>query len=117
MAIATPLTDRLHIAHPVLLAPMDVVADAKLTVAVGAAGGLGLLGGGYGDEAWLVRELDLLAGWGGRFGVGFITWSMARQPKLLDLALERKPAAVILRQDEMTGTPGTHFRAISSGRS
>jgi nitronate monooxygenase len=28
--------------------------------------------------------------------VGFITWSMAKQPKLLDLALERKPAAVVL---------------------
>lgn len=96
MSIRTPLTERLGIAHPILLAPMDVVADARLTVAVSAAGGLGILGGGYGDEQWLARELDLLANSQTRFGVGFITWSMAKQPKLLDLALERKPAAVML---------------------
>jgi nitronate monooxygenase len=96
MPIKTPLTKRLGISHPILLAPMDVVADARLTSAVSAAGGLGILGGGYGNEQWLARELDLLAGFQARFGVGFITWSMAKQPKLLDLALERKPAAVML---------------------
>jgi nitronate monooxygenase len=96
MPLDTPLTRRLGIAHPVLLAPMDLVADARLTAAVSAAGGLGLLGGGYGDERWLVRELDALGRSGERFGVGFITWSMAKQPKLLDIALERRPAAVML---------------------
>ena len=96
MRIATTLTKRLAIAHPVLLAPMDLVADARLAAAVSAAGGLGILGGGYGDEAWLTRELDLLAAAKARFGVGFITWSMAKQPTLLDLALERKPAAIML---------------------
>jgi nitronate monooxygenase len=94
--VATPLTRRLDIDHPILLAPMDLVSDAQLTAAVSAAGGLGILGGGYGDETWLVRELDALATLGGRFGVGFITWSMARTPKLLDLALERQPVAVML---------------------
>ena len=29
-------------------------------------------------------------------GVGFITWSMARRPKLLDMVLERRPPAVML---------------------
>ncbi len=96
MPCATPLRDLLHIAHPILLAPMDLVADARLAAAVSTAGGLGLLGGGYGDAAWLERELDRLAEARVRFGVGFITWSLARQPQLLDLALERKPAAVML---------------------
>lgn len=96
MPITTPLTERLQIIHPILLGPMDAVADARLTAAVSDAGGLGILGGGYGDEQWLVRELDLLGQSGGRFGVGFITWSMARQPKLLDIALERQPAALML---------------------
>jgi nitronate monooxygenase len=96
MAIRTLLTARLGIAHPVLLAPMDLVADACLTSAVSAAGGLGILGGAYGDERWLSRELDILADSRARFGVGFITWSMAKQPKLLDLALERNPAVVML---------------------
>lgn len=96
MSIETPLTKRLGISHPILLAPMDVVADARLTAAVSAAGGLGILGGGYGEEQWLVRELDLLSRSALRFGVGFITWSMAKQPKLLELVLERRPAAVLL---------------------
>lgn len=96
MSLETSLTKLLGISHPILLAPMDVVADARLTAAVSAAGGLGILGGGYGDEHWLARELDLLGQSRARFGVGFITWSMTKQPKLLDLALERKPAAVML---------------------
>ncbi|HZD39656.1 MAG TPA: nitronate monooxygenase [Terriglobales bacterium] len=91
MSIGTTLTNLLGIAHPILLAPMDLVSDARLTAAVSAAGGLGILGGGYGDEGWLVRELGLLQETQTRFGVGFITWSMAKQPKLLDLVLERKP--------------------------
>lgn len=96
MRLSTPLTARLAIKHPLLLAPMDVVSDAQLAAAVSKAGGLGILGGGYGNEQWLTRELDVLANSGERFGVGFITWSMAKQPKLLDIALERKPAAVML---------------------
>ncbi len=96
MPISTLLTKRLGITHPVLLAPMDVVADGRLTAAVSEAGGLGILGGGYGEQEWLSRELDILAGRKARFGVGFITWSLAKQPKLLDLVLERKPAAVML---------------------
>ena len=96
MPIRTLLTERLGISHPILLAPMDVVADARLTSAVSAAGGLGILGGAYGDEQWLSRELDILSNSRARFGVGFITWSMAKQSKLLDLVLERKPAVVML---------------------
>ena len=87
---------------------MDVVADARLTAAVSAAGGLGILGGGYGDEQWLSRELDILANSRARFGVGLITWSMAKQSKLLDLVLERKPAAVMLSY----GDPGPFVERI-----
>jgi nitronate monooxygenase len=96
MPLQTALTERLSIRHPLLLAPMDLVADARLTAAVSAAGGLGLLGGGYGEAAWLERELAALAKLGQRFGVGFITWSLAKQPALLDRALERGPVAVML---------------------
>jgi nitronate monooxygenase len=96
MSITTPITMLLGIKHPILLAPMDLVADGRLVAAVDAAGGFGILGGGYGDENWLARELDVLEGAKGRFGVGFITWSMAKQPQLLELALERKPVAVML---------------------
>jgi nitronate monooxygenase len=96
VSISTSITKLLGISHPILLAPMDLVADARLTAAVTAAGGFGILGGGYGDEQWLTRELDLLEQANTRFGVGFITWSMAKQPNLLELALERRPTAVVL---------------------
>ena len=106
MAIHTALTDTLDIRHPVLLAPMDLVADGKLAAAVSSAGGFGILGGGYGDETWLKKELDVAGK--ARVGVGFITWSMARQPRLLDVTLERKPAAVMLS----FGDPAPHADRI-----
>ena len=94
MTISTRLTELLRVEHPIMLAPMDVVADGKLAATVSKAGGFGIIGGGYGNEAWLARELD--AAGDARIGVGFITWSMAKNPRLLDIALERKPAAIML---------------------
>ena len=87
MPISTRLTELPGVQHPILLAPMDLVSDSRLAVAVSRAGGFGILGGGYGDETWLAREMDAVRD--ARVGVGFITWSMAKRPGLLDLALER----------------------------
>lgn len=99
MPISTQLTERLGVTHPIMLAPMDLVADGKLAATVSRAGGFGIIGGGYGDEAWLTREMD--AAGNARIGVGFITWSMAKTPRLLDLVLDRKPAAVMLSFGEV----------------
>ena len=49
---------------------------------VSHAGGLGLLGGGYGDDGWIDREW-MRAG-NARIGCGFITWSLAEHPELLE---------------------------------
>lgn len=84
----------LGVKHPILLAPMDLVSDGRLAAEVSRAGAFGIIGGGYGEENWLKRELD--AAGDARIGIGFITWSVARKPHLLDLALERKPVAIIL---------------------
>jgi nitronate monooxygenase len=94
MAFRNRVTALLGIAHPVLLAPMDVVADGKLAAAVSAAGGLGLIGGGYGEAEWLERAFT--AAGNARVGCGFITWSLAKQPELLDRALDHAPAAIML---------------------
>ena len=94
MAIRTRLTERLGIEHPILLAPMGNVSGGALAAAVSAAGGLGLIGGGYGDRGWLEREIA--AAGNARVGCGFITWSLAKQPELLDLALDHRPAAIML---------------------
>ncbi len=94
MPIHTPLCDLLKIKHPLLLAPMAGVSGGALAAAVSQAGGIGLIGGGYGDADWLERELN--AARDARIGVGFITWSLVRQPHLLDIALDRDPAALML---------------------
>jgi nitronate monooxygenase len=96
MSISTALTALLGIQHPVLLAPMDVVSGARLTAAVSRAGGFGILGGGYGEKAWLEAETKKLKGTPAPFGIGFITWSLAKQPELLDVALSGRPRAIML---------------------
>jgi nitronate monooxygenase len=96
MSISTSLTALLGIRHPILLAPMDVIAGARLVAAVSHAGGFGILGGGYGERAWLEAETEKLKGMRSPFGVGFITWSLARQPELLDVALRARPRAIML---------------------
>src|ERR1700730_11106807 len=86
----------LGIRHPILLAPMDVVPGARRTEAVSNTGGFGILGGGYGEHAWLERETAKLKQASAPFGIGFITWSLAKQPELLDVALNAQPRAMML---------------------
>lgn len=108
MRLSTALTRMLGIDHPIVSAPMDVVAGGELAAAVSTAGGLGLIGGGYGDAEWLTRQFDLAAG--SPVGCGFITWSLAQQPQVLDLTLQRGPVAVMLS----FGDPGIFADTIKS---
>src|SRR3954468_17372665 len=88
------ITAVLGIQKPLVLAPMGSVSGGALAAAVSHAGGLGLIGAGYGDAQWMRREFEQAKG--ARVGIGSIPWSLARQPALLDFALERKPCAVML---------------------
>ena len=92
--ISNRLTRTLDIRHPIVSAPMAFAAGGALAAAVSAAGGLGLIGGGYGDSTWLDEQFAVAAGC--RVGVGFITWSLRKSPSLLTDALKRGPAAVML---------------------
>jgi nitronate monooxygenase len=95
MAIRTVLTDRLGIVHPIVLAPMGGVAGGRLAAAVSNAGGLGLVGGGYGDPSWLRAELDLVSRSTERpWGVGLITWHATSEA--IALALEYRPRVFML---------------------
>lgn len=94
MAIETRLTKMFGIRHPIILAPMDPASGGALAAAVTAGGGLGLIGGGYGNREHLEAEFALAGNQ--RVGCGFITWSMAQDLSLLDFALERRPAAMML---------------------
>jgi nitronate monooxygenase len=93
--IETALTRRFGLRHPIVLAPMGGVAGGRLAAAVTNAGGLGLVGGGYGDPAWLRTELALASGTArGPWGVGLITW--AANHDVVALALEHRPHAFML---------------------
>lgn len=93
-SLATRLTLALGLRHPVLSAPMAFAGGGTLAAAVTRAGGLGLIGGGYGDPSWLEEQFAATAGT--RVGVGFITWSLRKSPSLLTDVLRHRPAAVML---------------------
>jgi nitronate monooxygenase len=92
--LKTRLTERLGLRYPIISAPMAFAAGGRLAAAVSTAGGLGLIGGGYGDADWLTQEFR--AAGNQPVGCGFITWSLHRQPSLLDLALSNNPKAILL---------------------
>ena len=94
----TRLTEAFGIRHPVLCAPMALITGGRLAAAVSRAGGLGILGGGYagilGGEPDLGQELTHVHGQ--KFGIGFISWALARAPRLLDEGLVHSPYCVFL---------------------
>jgi nitronate monooxygenase len=92
--IETALTRLLGIEHPILLAPMGSAAGGKLAAAVTHAGGLGLVGSGYASTTAIKKELAEAGN--ARVGIGFILWALDRNPTALDVALDARPAAVML---------------------
>ncbi|MEV6590108.1 nitronate monooxygenase [Streptomyces acidicola] len=95
MALSTAFTEMFGVRYPIALAPMGGSAGGALTAAVSRAGGLGLLGGGYGDAQWLDRELPIVSeGTDKPWGVGFLTWAI--DVGAVERALEHGPRAVML---------------------
>jgi nitronate monooxygenase len=95
--------------YPIMLAPMAFSSGGELAAAVSNAGGLGMVGGGYGERGWLTRELDIVrAKARGKWGVGLITWKTTEE--LVGLALEYKPSAFFLS----FGDPAKFARQIKS---
>ncbi len=95
MAIRTALTEAFGLEYPIVLAPMASVSGGSLASAVSNAGGLGLVGGGYGDPDWLREELSLVQAQTARpWGVGLITW--ATTPETVQLALSYEPHTFML---------------------
>jgi nitronate monooxygenase len=95
MALYTEFTELFGIAHPIALAPMGGSAGGALAAAVSEGGGLGLVGGGYGDPDWVERELEIVTGRTQKpWGVGFLSW--AASPEIVRRALEFGPDAVML---------------------
>jgi nitronate monooxygenase len=102
--IETALTRLLGIEHPILLAPMGSAAGGKLAAAVTHAGGLGLVGSGYASTTAIRNELAEAGN--ARVGIGFILWALERNPAALDVALEARPAAIMLSFGDPTPFTG-----------
>jgi nitronate monooxygenase len=107
MALRTALTTAFGIVHPVVLAPMGGVAGGALAAAVSEGGGLGLIGGGRGDAAWLARECAAARAATSRpWGVGLLSWAIDRGT--VDAVIAESPAAIMLA----FGDPGPFADAV-----
>jgi len=95
MTIKTELTQRFGLEYPIVLAPMGNVSGGRLAAAVSNAGGLGLVGGGYGDRGWMSEELSLARAEAARpWGIGLITWHATTET--VELALSYEPHVFML---------------------
>lgn len=73
---------------------MALASGGALAAAVTNAGGLGFVGGAYGDADWIAQALKDAAN--ARVGCGLITWKLAENPDVLTQVLACKPAALFL---------------------
>ncbi len=88
----------LDIDRPVLLAPMAGVAGGALAAAVSSSGGLGIVGGGYGDLDALATEMTLAGS--SNVGIGFINWKINQDT--VAAALDYEPVAIWLSFGDAT---------------
>ncbi|MGI8456554.1 MAG: NAD(P)H-dependent flavin oxidoreductase [Propionibacteriaceae bacterium] len=102
--LRTWLTDSLDVQVPVIGAPMAGISDARLAVAVSAAGGLGMIGVGSSRPPSWIREQAVLAGAGATssltsgepapYGIGLMAWALERDDAQLTAVLELRPRLV-----------------------
>jgi len=71
---------------PIVNAPMANIAGGSLASAVASAGGLGLIGGGYGDLPWIEQQFAIAEN--PDVGVGLITWAIEGQPQIIERLAE-----------------------------
>lgn len=104
MKMRTRFTKGFGLSVPVALAPMAGVSGGALAAAVSRGGGLGILGGGYGDLDWIRAQWALAQD--APIGIGFITWKLTEE--LLAEGLALGPRAVFLS----FGDPRPHAARI-----
>jgi nitronate monooxygenase len=111
MVLRTALTEMFGIDHPVVLAPMGDVAGGALAGAVSEGGGLGVIGAGRGDLAWLDRECaQARASTRKPWGIGFLSWAI--DAATIDAAIAQSPAAIMLS----FGDPAPFTEAIRAAQ-
>jgi nitronate monooxygenase len=87
--LSTPWSREFGLRVPIVNAPMGGVAGGRLAAAVGAAGGLGMVGmGSVATRELLQTQLQHVHG---VFGIGLVDWVMRTEAGLLDDALAARP--------------------------
>ncbi|WP_246486912.1 nitronate monooxygenase [Kribbella qitaiheensis] len=82
---------------------MANVSGGRLTAAISAAGGLGMLGAGSMVSADWIRTEGAVAAAGGKpYGIGLMAWSVADHPEHLEAVIELRPAFVSLSFGDLT---------------
>jgi nitronate monooxygenase len=112
--IHTRICDLFGIDHPIINAPMAGVATAELAAAVSEAGGLGLIGGTFGNNPdWLREQIRLVRSRTQKpFGVGFIS-SFPGLDQLIQVAIdERVPVIGHSFADPTPYVPAAHAAGI-----
>jgi len=104
--INSRLSKKFNLDHPVMSAPMANAAGGALAAAVSRTGGLGIIGGAYGDLDWI--EDQFAKAQGEAVGCGLITWVLAERPEVLTAVLEHAPAAIFLS----FGDPSHHVNEV-----
>ena len=105
--IETRLTEQFELTCPIIQAPMAIAAGGELAAAVSQFGGLGLIGGGYGDREWIDTQFALAQDTD--IGCGLISWSLSERPEILSHVLEKSPKAIFLS----FGDPAEFIKEIS----
>lgn len=91
--VTTRWSTAMKLDAPIVNAPMGGAAGGRLAAAVSRAGGLGMIGSGSaGSASQLEAQLRHLADLQRAFGIGLIEWVVEQDPRLLDIALEARPA-------------------------
>lgn len=90
--LSTRLTEAFDLKFPVIQAPMAMAAGGRLASSVAQAGGMGLIGGGYCDEAWVDQQISEAGN--SDVGCGFITWVVQEKLDYVRSVLQRKPKAL-----------------------
>lgn len=106
--IETRLTRAFGLECPIVSAPMARASGGALAAAVTRAGGLGLIGGGYGEVDWI--EAEFAEAGNEAVGAGLITWRLAEHPEALDAVLAHEPRAVFLS----FGDPAPYAGAVQA---
>jgi nitronate monooxygenase len=93
----TFLTETWKLRVPIIGAPMSPQAGPALACAISRAGGLGMLGVAAAQPVErLLEDAAACTAQGVRFGIGLMSWVVARRPELLEAAISARPFVIAL---------------------